>query len=137
MPIDAADKKNFTDDQIAQIQASLGMAKVNVGPLRGLRQYGLLAKELGVLEVIKGSFLISQEGLVKAIIKLSDAVENETDKEELKSLSKALGYLTGHLSKVNTSSVKVDATVADYVVLKDKMRRQSAKPGQKIGVIDV
>lgn len=135
VPVDATVKKHVSAEHLDELQKRLGMARVNGTQLRALADFGMAAKDLGILEVIKGSTLVSQDSLTRTIIKL-DGIINDTDgkykHEEQMAAAKIQGYLIEKLSKLNLSSVKVDQTVTEVVMQRDRFNRQAAAPGMKV-----
>ena len=135
VPVDATQKIQISAEHISELQSRLGMAKVGGDHLRALAEFGLAARQLGVVEVIKGSTLVSQDAITRAIIKTDEIIHAEDGKfthEQQMAAAKLQGYLIEKLSKLNLSAVKVDATVTEVVMQRDRYNRHSAAPGMKM-----
>lgn len=134
-PAHISGTRDFSQEQVQALRSRIGLTDLNADRLAALPEMGRLAKELGVIETIKGSTLVGQEALVACIAKLSNIIADETgkhtEKQKIEAV-KTLGYITEKLSKLNTSVVKIDATVAEVVMQADQKHRNSFKPGMAV-----
>ena len=153
VPVEIAAQRELSPDNLNQAFAAVGMARINADQARALRDLGIQARHLGILETMQGTVLIGQQSLVQAIAeitnKISEVSDEASDKsltptqrtlknKELIELAKALGYLNGQLSKVNVSAVKSETVHVENRISQDKGRRMSFPAGRAVGpVIDV
>jgi uncharacterized protein YbjQ (UPF0145 family) len=127
--------RDYTPEQVATLRRKLGLEDVNTNIIETLPELGELAVQLGVIKTIKGSTLMGQEALIAAISQMSNVVQDQSGKykpKQKEAAAKAIGYLTEKLAKLNTSVVKVDATVADVVMREDVKRRNTFKAGMAV-----
>lgn len=115
--------------------ARVGGYVVNADRLKVLRDFGCAAEQLGALRIMKGSIVLTLDGLTRAMTAAQQVVDDETGAYKLKEkleAAKVIGYLGNTLSKVTTGAVKMDRDVAEVVMEADQRRRNSFAPGQKV-----
>lgn len=135
MPVELVGVREFSPEQVKQLQDKLGMVQVNGARLMALPEVGELAMQMGILKTVKGSTLISQDTIVQCLVKCGNIVADETGKVKEKTKQEAMrlvGYLTGALSKVNMTIVKVGATEHEVKMEADKQQRNSFKAGMAV-----
>lgn len=133
MPVELSGVRSYTPEQVERLQKEIGMTGVRTARMIALPELGRLAKELGIIETIKGSTLVGQETIVACLVAAGRIVDDDAAKPKAKQEAMRLvGYLTGALSKLNLTVVKVDATVAEVTMEVDKQRRNSFKAGMAV-----
>jgi hypothetical protein len=96
---------------------------------------GRMARELGVIDMIKGGTMMSQEALLIIQQKCMEIINDESGKYKPKfkhEIMKTVGYIANTLARVNLSVVKVDATAAVAIEVTDQVRRRSWAPGMAV-----
>jgi hypothetical protein len=133
--IDDAPERDLSVEQTNRALAMLGCHRIPADKFIGLRNLGIQAKHAGILAMIHGSTVLTQQEVIASMQKVSETMEgaNVTSKE-VREGAKVIGYLAGQIAKVNSSAVKSEAVVVQAAAEVDKRRRASFAPGQVITV---
>lgn len=135
VPVEITGAREFSPEQVQQLQEKLGLVGVNSKRLMALPEIARLAKEMGVVETINATTLVGQDTIVACLVKCGNIISDETGKVKEKNKQEAMrlvGYLTGALSKLNMTVVKVGATVAEVRMEADKQHRNTFKAGMAV-----
>lgn len=126
--------RNYSEQDRKALE-SLGVYEVQMSHFAGIALVGRLAREYGIIDMIKGGTMMSQEALITIQQKCMEIINDETGKYKPKfkhDIMKTVGYIANTLARVNLSVVKVDATVAVAVDMTDQVRRRSWAPGMAV-----
>lgn len=134
VPVEGTPQREITPQNMNAICEGLGLTRISGDQARALRELGIAARSLGILETIQGTVLLTQQALADGIVKLSNALgEPSLPRKDLREHCKTLGYMAGQLAKLNTSATKSERTVVEAILESDKKRRASFAPGRAVG----
>lgn len=125
--------REYTPEQMAELGKKLGLVDVQVDRITALPELGRLAKQLGVIETIKGTALFSQEALVGAMSEMKKILDSpEASIEEKDQAARTMGYLAEKMAKIGKNVVDVDRTVAEVEIAADVRYRNTFKAGMPV-----
>lgn len=143
MPVELTPQRELTPSHINRAFEALGVGRIAGDQAKALRDLGIIARELGILETMQGTVLLSQQAITEMIAMLTQLthVSDGSPKKPTKKLieiSKAVGYLSTQLARVNASAIKNEHVVVEARLEADKQRRSSFPAGRAVGpIIDV
>lgn len=132
MPVGMTIQRPYSPEMIERFR-SLGLTPMRLDRMGAMSELGKVAKELGVVEQIKGNTLFTQESLVVLLEKVRQMAESpKTSRKDMLLATQAAVKIAFALSHVNVAAVKVDQTVVQVVDQADQVRRRSFQPGMAV-----
>jgi hypothetical protein len=129
--VESAPKHDFTPEQVNKAFETLGIVKLHAEQVMALRDLGIFAKQLGIMEVMHGGVMVTQQHLIDMMTKVRNIAEKEdVSAKEVKDCAKVVGYLAGQFGKLVSSSMKSETVVVEKAMQDDKLKRASFPSGR-------
>lgn len=133
--IEDAPERDMPVQAINRALSTLGCFRMTADRIVALRDLGVSGKEGGIIQMIHGATVYTQQRVITSMEKVAETMEREgVTPKEVREGAKTIGYLAGQIAKVNSSAVKSEAIVVQASADADKRRRSSFVPGQIITI---